>query len=73
MAVAFMLAWPYGQPVVMSSFKFEDFNQGPPMNQDESIQRVQFCGDVCTNGWVCEHRWRQIANMALFSKVVGSK
>ena len=27
--------------------------------------------DTCGNGWVCEHRWRQIYNMANFRNVVG--
>lgn len=71
MAVAFMLSWPYGVPQLMSSFKFDNKDAGPPANGDGgSIQRVQFSGDVCTNGWMCEHRWRQIYNMVKFRKVV---
>jgi alpha-amylase len=30
LAVQFMLAWPYGTPLVMSSFAFDDFDDGPP-------------------------------------------
>lgn len=29
--------------------------------------------DTCGNGWVCEHRWRQIYNMAKFRNVAGSE
>src|SRR5688572_4801385 len=32
LANAFMLAWPYGSPTVMSSYEFTDRNQGPPSN-----------------------------------------
>lgn len=32
MAVAYMLAWPYGYPRVMSSFYFTNNDQGPPSN-----------------------------------------
>ena len=28
--------------------------------------------DTCGGGWVCEHRWRQIYNMAGFRNVAGS-
>lgn len=27
--------------------------------------------DTCGNGWICEHRWRQIYNMARFRNVAG--
>lgn len=66
MAVAFMLAWPFGVPQVMSSYYFDNSDQGPPCNADGSIANVQFSGDVSTNGWVCEHRWMQVYNMVRF-------
>uniref|UniRef100_F6ZTX2 alpha-amylase n=1 Tax=Ciona intestinalis TaxID=7719 RepID=F6ZTX2_CIOIN len=76
---AYMMAWPYGVPRVMSSYYFsmyicygKDFNcnigsnfnsdEGPPSNQ-RSINADGSCG----NGWVCEHRWRQIKNMMGFA------
>lgn len=70
MAVAFMLAWPHGTPRVMSSYHFNNKDQGPPSRSDESIDNVQFDGDVCTNGWACQHRWRQIYNMVRFRNLV---
>ena len=65
MAIAFMLAYPYGYPLLLSGYQFNDTNQGPPtgsptINPDDS----------CGGGWVCEHRWRQIYNMVRFSIVV---
>jgi hypothetical protein len=71
MAVAFMLAWPYGYPRVMSSFFFDDPNQGPPQDSNENILSPTINSDgTCGNGWVCEHRWRQISNMVQFMNVV---
>ncbi|MGK7875770.1 MAG: carbohydrate-binding module family 20 domain-containing protein [Xenococcaceae cyanobacterium] len=73
----FMLAWPYGYPKVMSSYswpinvqwvkkknKYEDLNDwiGPPSDSGGNTKNVT-CG---SNGWVCEHRWRPIANMVGF-------
>lgn len=71
MAVAFMLAHPYGIPRVMSSFSFEDFNTGPPADKNQVILSPDIRADnTCGNGWVCEHRWREIYNMVKFRNAV---
>lgn len=71
MAVAFMLAHPHGQPRIMSSFAFDTSDQGPPHDHEGNIigRSVKQDGS-CGNGWVCEHRWRQIANMIGFRNTV---
>ncbi|MFI2810672.1 carbohydrate-binding module family 20 domain-containing protein [Microbulbifer sp. JSM ZJ756] len=56
MAHVFLLGWPYGYPKVMSSYDWSDHDQGPPASA---------AGD-CSNGWLCEHRNRAIANMVAF-------
>uniref|UniRef100_A0A8D2IU12 Alpha-amylase n=2 Tax=Varanus komodoensis TaxID=61221 RepID=A0A8D2IU12_VARKO len=80
MGVGFMLAHPYGFTRVMSSFRWpryfengRDVNDwvGPPSNDDGSTKAVTINPDTtCGNGWVCEHRWRQIRNMVIFRNVV---
>ncbi|KAM9325168.1 pancreatic alpha-amylase-like [Gastrophryne carolinensis] len=79
-AVAFMLAHPYGFTRVMSSFRWprnfkygKDANDwvGPPSYSNGSTMAVTINEDkTCGNGWVCEHRWRQIKNMVIFRNVV---
>ncbi|CAL1294452.1 unnamed protein product, partial [Larinioides sclopetarius] len=72
MAVAFMLAWPYGVPRVMSSFSWPENIVKPPHDRKYNIKSVKKNPDLsCGNGWVCEHRWRQIFNMVKFRNVVG--
>lgn len=66
MAIAFMLAHPYGTTRIMSSFDFNDKDQPPPYKQPDITT-----DGTCTNGWVCEHRWRQIYNMVGFRNAVG--
>lgn len=64
-----MLAHPHGgnHPRVMSSFYFDDPSQGPPQTPEGDIISPGFEeNDNCTNGWVCEHRWKPIANMVNF-------
>lgn len=58
LANVFMLAWPYGSPNVFSGYEFIDHDQGPP-NQGH----VNACFE---DGFKCQHRWRQIANMVAF-------
>jgi len=79
LANVFMLAWPYGYPVVMSSYAFNtatafDTSYGPPFDQGTGATRGPWDGGVaqpaCFNqsigGWVCEHRFRPIGNMVGF-------
>jgi alpha-amylase len=66
LAEAFMLAWPYGVPQVMSSFAFTDPDAGPPAAGNGTTRPVD-----CANGWVCEHRWRTTANMVALRNAAG--
>ena len=61
LANVFMLAWPYGYPKVMSSYEFEDRDEGSP-----ATDPVMAGADGCNDGWVCEHRWPAIAAMVEF-------
>jgi alpha-amylase len=119
LANIFMLAWPYGYPNVMSSYRFgsgeiwghdqhveqditnianmtvrDDF-LGPPHNgaHKSVLQPADYSGaaswttrsvwvnqggnrrNTCFDGgskWMCEHRWRQIANMVGFRNAVNA-
>lgn len=71
MATAFHLAYPFGIPRIMSSFSFTDTDIGPPQDGNQNIISPSFNADgSCGNGWVCEHRWRQIYNMVHFRNAV---
>lgn len=73
MANAFMLAHTYGLPRLMSSFEFDEGEQGPPADENHSIVgRVIGPDGQCMSPWVCEHRWKPIANMVKFKNVVGN-
>ncbi|CRK95800.1 CLUMA_CG009256, isoform A [Clunio marinus] len=71
MATAFHLAWNYGIPRIMSSFEFVGHDQGPPQDANGNLRSPTFNADgSCGGGWVCEHRWREIANMVGFRNAV---
>ncbi|EYB96729.1 hypothetical protein Y032_0147g2579 [Ancylostoma ceylanicum] len=76
LAVAYMLAWPYGYPRVMSSFYFNAHDQGPPNEgaasdyetKSPTFNKDQTCNEA--SGWVCEHRWPTIREMTKFRSAV---
>jgi alpha-amylase len=73
MAVAFHLAWNFGIPRIMSSFAFSGHDSGPPMDANENLLSPEFdAHGACVNGFICQHRWRQIFHMVQFRNVVGS-
>jgi alpha-amylase len=66
LANAFMLAWPYGSPTVMSSYDFASRDQGPPSDASGRTDN-----STCfSGGWRCEHRWQVVANMVAFHNTV---
>ncbi|WLD58619.1 pullulanase-type alpha-1,6-glucosidase [Salinispirillum sp. LH 10-3-1] len=68
LANVYMLAWPYGYPRIMSSYRFSNTEMGPPAASVHGDQAVNCFGD----DWVCEHRWRPIANMVAFRAIAES-
>ncbi|RMF62000.1 MAG: ATPase [Bacteroidetes bacterium] len=69
LAVAFMLAYPYGRPRVMSSYAFTGDADGPPHDAAFNILRVHRPDGTVDCGagrWVCEHRRPVIAGMVGF-------
>ena len=67
LAEAFLIAWPYGVPQVMSSFTFTNPDAGPPASGNGTTSAV-----TCGSGWACEHRWRTTANMVGLRNAAGS-
>ncbi|CAO1306605.1 unnamed protein product [Diamesa hyperborea] len=71
MATAFHLAWPFGIPRLMSSFDFTSHDQGPPQDAHQNIISPSINADgSCGNGWVCEHRWKEVYSMIEFRNAV---
>jgi alpha-amylase len=66
LAQVFTLAWPYGRPRVMSSYRFEDTNAGPP----DGAPRCP--ADGGSGNWVCEHRWPEVVGMVGFREATAS-
>ncbi|RCV47740.1 carbohydrate-binding module family 20 domain-containing protein [Marinitenerispora sediminis] len=66
-AEAFMLAYPFGTPKVMSSFAFSDNDAGPPADGDGMTSPA----DCSASAWVCEHRHQPIAGLVGFRNAVG--
>ncbi|MCB5180898.1 carbohydrate-binding module family 20 domain-containing protein [Streptomyces antimicrobicus] len=61
LAGVFMLAWPYGSPDVHSGYEWTDKDAGPPLGG-----AVNAC---YSDGWKCQHAWREISSMVAFRNV----
>ncbi|PZC79579.1 hypothetical protein B5X24_HaOG216244 [Helicoverpa armigera] len=70
-ALAFLLAHPYGQPRMTSSFYFNSFDDGPPADSEGNIvsPTIDESG-MCDENWVCEHRWGPVYRMVAFRNEV---
>ncbi|MBW5481028.1 carbohydrate-binding module family 20 domain-containing protein [Streptomyces bambusae] len=61
LAGVFMLAWPYGSPDVHSGYEWSEKDAGPPNGG-----AVNAC---YSDGWKCQHAWREISSMVAFRNV----
>jgi alpha-amylase len=78
MASMFMLAIPYGKPMVYSGYSFSDRDAGPDSDStgktiDATCPAKPSAADpVLTDGkFVCQHRWAGITGMIQWRKAVG--
>ncbi|QRV77964.1 alpha-amylase [Ceratobasidium sp. AG-Ba] len=65
LAHVFMLAYPYGTPTVLSSYKYAYKDDGSPSNGAGSCS-----GNGGANGWQCQHRWFAVAGMVKWRNAV---
>lgn len=72
MGVSFALAHDYGFMRIMSSYYFDNSDEGPPGSWNGgSTDSVIINGDgSCGGGWVCEHRWNAITQMVSDKKQI---
>ncbi|WP_017546713.1 carbohydrate-binding module family 20 domain-containing protein [Nocardiopsis prasina] len=74
LATAFMLAHPYGTPVVMSSYDFEgNVTEGPPSVGEQDGNPAGWVtddSDCSGSAWVCEHRNEAVSGMVAFRAAV---
>ncbi|XP_030378688.1 alpha-amylase-like [Scaptodrosophila lebanonensis] len=74
-ALVFLLAHPYGLTRVMSSYAFNNSDQGPPATSDGAIVAPRFLRNgQCDHlvGWICEHRWPLMARLIELRNIAGS-
>jgi pullulanase len=73
LANAFMLAYGYGTPRLMSGYKFDDNDSGAPGATETKVPDVDMDKACATNGgdWNCEQRWTSTRGMIAFHNYVG--
>ncbi len=75
LATAMMLAEDYGQPMLYSSYAFEDYDAGPAQTASGvspiSCEGVSAPKDEYQDlEWICQHRWQSSINMIRFRDTV---
>lgn len=73
LAQVFMLAWPYGYPQLYSGYRFQNFDEGPPLNAQKQTKRVLDQAGKCVQPWTCEHRWPEVLQMVKFRNLTNHK
>lgn len=66
LAQIFMLAWPYGYPQLYSGYRFDNFDQGPPVDANLRTLPILDSNYNCQGPWTCEHRLKEVAAMVEF-------
>jgi alpha-amylase len=80
-AQAFNILYPWGLPIVHSGYKFEYFGgerirrESPvsaPFDSNGMIKSVgPIVDNVCSNGWMCQHRWSDIYPLVKVRNYIG--
>ncbi len=78
LALAFVLAHPYGTPQLTSGYAFVGRDAGPPQSADGAVLDAS-CGDAEAapqtqyepGEWVCPQRWDLVRGMLAFRAAVG--
>lgn len=73
LANAFMLAYGYGTPRLMSWYKFDGFDSGAPGATDTKVPDIDMSQACATNSgdWNCEQRWTSTRGLIAFHHYVG--
>lgn len=77
LANAFMLAVPFGLPMVYSGYAFSDNDASPNLGPDAKILAAKCSNFASTQdsfadgSFVCQHRWSEIAGMVVWHHAVG--
>ena len=75
LATAMMLAEDYGQPMLYSSYSFEDYDAGPAQSAS-GVSPISCEGVAAPKDeyqdleWICQHRWQSSINMIRFRDTV---
>ncbi|KIK51385.1 glycoside hydrolase family 13 protein [Collybiopsis luxurians FD-317 M1] len=68
LAHIFMLAFNYGNPMVLSSYTYSSTDDGAPNNGQGTCS-----GNGGANGYLCQHRWVAVAGMVPWRNSAGSE
>lgn len=74
LANAFMLAYDYGTPRLISDYRWDDNDSGAPGASETSVPDVDMDEECSSNAgaWNCQQRWTSTRGMIAFHNYVGT-
>lgn len=73
LAQVFMLTYPFGYPQIYSSYKFQDYNDGPPVDQNLMTLPMLDQNQNCIAPFMCEHKRSYVNNLVKFRNKADKK
>lgn len=73
LAQTFMLTWPYGYPQIFSGYRFSNYDDGPPVDNQGKIKLIKKnASGRCQAPWTCEHRLPEVPALIYFRNQLDS-
>lgn len=66
LAQIFMLTYPFGYPQIYSSYKFSNYDDGPPVNESLMTKDILDDQGNCIAPFICEHKFSYVNNLVTF-------
>lgn len=66
LAQIFMLTYPFGYPQLYSSYKFKNYDEGPPVDSNLFTLPILDKSGTCVGPWICEHKRAYVNNLVKF-------
>lgn len=73
LAQIFMLTYPFGYPQIYSSYHFNNYDDGPPVDQNLFTKDILDSENNCTAPFICEHRFSYVNNLVKFRNKTNDK
>ncbi len=69
LAQVFMLTYPFGYPQLYSSYRFDNFDDGPPLDSQKLTQPILNEDLTCRTPFMCQHKRSYVNRLVKFRNI----